>query len=201
MAYGFDGDGTSIAAATLSGNNNFTGVQTFAGSADSSSVSTGTVVVNGGVGVQGKVWASQVWGSYWNDLVDCIEVPSTTELEFGYAYCFDGHHYYKASKYLDDGFIGIHSDTAGFYMGKKKYLKQMQVAVAGFVLAHVDKVYPVGTPLTVTEGGFLTEILPEDLALYPHKIVGTFWKEEKNDKWGPEGKEISVNGRHWIKIS
>ena len=200
MAYGYDSDGTSVAAATLGGANNFTGIQTFAGTTDSSSTTTGTVVISGGLGVQGKVFAAQVWGSYWNDLVDCIEIPEETELEFGYAYCFDGKNYYKSTKYLDEGFIGIHSDTAGFYMGKKDYLKQMQVAVAGFVLAYVDQVYPTGTPLAITTEGKLTKMLPEDLKLYPHKLVGTFWKEEQADKWGPEERKVDVNGRHWIKI-
>lgn len=200
MAYGYDADGSSVAAATLAGNNNFTGIQTFVGNVDATSTTNGTVVIQGGMGVQGKVFASQVWGAYWNDLVDCIEVPENTELDFGYAYCFDGKNYYKARKYLDDGFIGIHSDTAGFYMGKKSHLKQMQVAVAGFVLVHIDQIYPTGTPLTITEGGVVTQMQPEDLKLYPHKMIGTFWKEEKEDKWGPEDHKINVNGRHWIKI-
>lgn len=200
MAYGYKDDGTSVAVPTLSGGNNFTGVQTFTGTSNATSISTGTVVVCGGVGVQGKIYASQVYGSYWNDLVDCIQVPEKTELEYGYAYCFDGQDYHKSREYLEEGFIGIHSDTAGFYMGKKDIIKQMNVAVAGFVLAYVDQIYPVGTPLTVTKNGYLTKMKEEDLCLYPHKIVGTFWKEEKNDLWGPEGHEVQVSGRNWVKV-
>lgn len=202
MAYAiYDSDQTQfVTVPTLGGNNSFTGVQTFVGDTASESVSTGTIVITGGLGVQGNLYASQVWGCVWNDLVDCIDVPSDTELEHGYCYCFDGEKYYKSSKYLDDGIIGIHSDTSGFCMGRKDMLTQMHVGVAGFVLAYVDKEYSVGTPLTCMENGYLTKLKDEDISKNPHKIIGTFWKVEPKEKWGPEGKEISVNGRMWVKV-
>ena len=200
MAYAYDDAGLPIAVATLGGANTFSGPITFSSATASTSTSTGAVVISGGLGVQGNIYGSKVWGCVWNDLADCIDVPESTDLEYGYCYCFDGENYYKSTEYLNDGIIGIHSDTAGFCMGKREDGKQMDVAVAGFVLAYVDKEYPVGTPLTCKENGILTKLKEEDISKNPHKIVGTFWKAEPNEFWGAEGKEVEVNGRMWVKV-
>ena len=200
MAFAYDDAGLPIAVATLDGANTFSGPITFSSTTASTSTSTGAVVISGGLGVQGNIYGSKVWGCVWNDLADCIDVPESTDLEYGYCYCFDGENYYKSTEYLNDGIIGIHSDTAGFCMGKKENEKQMNVAVAGFVLAYVDKEYPVGTPLTCKENGILTKLKEEDISKNPHKIVGTFWKTEPCEKWGAEGKEVEVNGRMWVRV-
>lgn len=200
MAYAYDDGGLPIAVASLSGANTFSGPITFSNTTASTSTTTGAVVISGGLGVQGNIYGSKVWGCVWNDLADCIDVPESTDLEYGYCYCFDGENYYKSTRYLDDGIIGIHSDTAGFCMGKREDEKQMNVAVAGFVLAYVDKEYSVGTPLTCKENGILTKLKEEDISKTPHKIVGTFWKAEPKEFWGAEGKEVEVNGRMWVKV-
>ena len=143
-----------------------------------------------------------VWGAVWNDLADCLPVPEGTILEPGCCYCFDGEEYHKSQKYLDDGIMGIHSDTYGFAMGHEGEDEpaKLHLAVAGCVLAHVDERYPVGTPLTCTENGYLTEIKKEDKVEYPEKIVAAYWKPEPAEKWGAAGVEVPVNGRHWVKI-
>ena len=87
----------------------------------------------------GSIYASSVYGAVWNDLSDSIPVNDDCELEHGYCYCFDGEKYFKSSKYMDKGIIGIHSDTYGFRMGNEEGKKKMDVAVSGFVLAYVDK--------------------------------------------------------------
>ena len=200
MAFAYDDAGLPIAVATLGGANTFSGPITFSSTTASTSTSAGAVVISGGLGVQGNIYGSKVWGCVWNDLADCIDVPESTDLEYGYCYCLDGENYYKSTEYLNDGIIGIHSDTAGFCMGKKENEKQMNVAVAGFVLAYVDKEYSVGTPLTCKENGILTKLKEEDISKNPHKIVGTFWKTEPCEKWGAEGKEVEVNGRMWVRV-
>lgn len=200
MAYAYDDAGLPISVATLGGANTFSGSITFSNATASTSTSTGAVVISGGLGVQGNIYGSKVWGCTWNDLADCIDVPENTDLEYGYCYCFDGENYYKSTKYLDNGIIGIHSDTAGFCMGKRESEKQMNVAVAGFVLAYVDQEYPTGTPLTCKENGILTRLKEEDISKNPHKIVSTFWKTEPKELWGPEGREVTVNGRMWVKV-
>lgn len=160
----------------------------------------GALRVVGGIAATSGIKGSGVYNAVWNDLVDAIEVPSDTDLEYGYCYCFDGNSYYKSRKYLDDGIIGIHSDTAGFIMGLKDSTKEMYVAVSGFVLAYVDKVYKPGTPLTCTENGYLTELKNQNKIENPEKIIATFWKPEPAKTWGTEEKTVQVNGRMWVKI-
>ena len=184
--------------------NTWSAINTFSNSTDvtsgSSSASGAIIASNGGIWAAGGVRGNKVYNAVWNDLADCIPVDDDCELTPGYCYCFDGEKYYKSSKYLDDGIIGIHSDTYGMHMGYKDNCKQMDVAVAGFVLAYVDKEYPVGTPLTCTENGYLTKIEKSDKMEYPEKIVATYWKNESSEYWGGEKDKIKVNGRKWVKI-
>lgn len=153
-----------------------------------------------GVGVTKRIVGDGVYNAVWNDMVDAINVPEDTVLEPGYAYRFDGEHYLKTEQYMDSGFIGIHSDTYGFGVGGDTSEKQLRVAIAGFVLAYVDKDYNPGTPLTCTENGYLTELSLEDMKRAPYMLVGTFWKPEFNSVWGDPVRYADVNGRKWVKV-
>ena len=144
----------------------------------------------------GNIQGAAVYNAVWNDLTDRIPVDNDCELEYGKYYCFDG----QSNQYCPEGMVGIHSDTGGFEMGHKGGVKELQCSVAGFVLAYVDKEYPVGTALTPTCCGYLTEISKKDKMEYPERIVGTFWKPEPNDEWGSDTRKVKVNGRMWIKI-
>ena len=171
------------------------------GTVNSNSTSLALTVSTGGIyaasGIKSDIG---VYNAVWNDLADCIPVDDECKVEPGYCYCFDGEKYYKSSKYLDEGIIGIDSDTYGMNMGHKPGLNQMDVAVAGFVLAYVDKEYKPGTPLTCTENGYLTEIKREDKIEYPERIVATYWKSELADEWGSDSRKVKVNGRKWVKV-
>lgn len=184
--------------------NTWSAVNTFSNGSDvtsASSTASGAIIAsNGGIWAAGGIRGNRVYNAVWNDLADCIPVDNDCELTPGYCYCFDGEKYYKSSKYLDDGIIGIHSDTYGMHMGYKDNYKQMDVAVAGFVLAYVDKEYPSGTPLTCTENGYLTKIEKSDKMEYPEKVVATYWKNEPSEYWGGEKDRIKVNGRKWVKV-
>lgn len=182
--------------------NTFTQVNNFsAASTVSNSSTTGTITIsNGGLVAASGIKGTKVYNAVWNDLADLIPVNEECELEFGKCYCFDGEKYYKSDKYLDDGIIGIHSDVAGFEMGHKDGHKELKCSVAGFVLAYVDKEYPVGTLLTCTKDGYLTEIKKEDKINYPEKIVGSYWKNETEEYWGSEQRKVLVNRRKWIKV-
>ena len=149
-----------------------------------------------------KVWVEgdRITGAVFNDLVDAIPAGEGDVLEAGYCYGFDGEHYTKTSEYMQKSYIGIHSDTYGFKMGHEKGKEKLNVAISGFVLAYVDKEYEVGTPLTCTVDGCLTEIKLEDKIKYPERVIATYWKSESNEEWGPEGDKIKVNGRKWVKV-
>ena len=85
-------------------------------------------------------------------------------------------------------------------MGHKEGVKELSVSVSGFVLAYVDKEYPVGTPLTAGPDGYLTEIKKKDKAYYPERILATYWKSESADTWGNDFRRVQVNGRKWVKV-
>lgn len=160
----------------------------------------GAIKSQGSIVSKSAILGSKVFNAVWNDLADCIPVNKEAIIEPGYCYCFDGGKYYKSTKYLEKGIIGIESDTYGIHMGSKPGVKQMDVAVSGFALAYVDKEYEPGTPLTCTENGYLTEIAKQDKIEYPERIVGTYWKPEPNEEWGSSDRKVKVKGRHWIKI-
>ena len=67
----------------------------------------------------GGISAAKVYNAVWNDLADSIEVPSDTELEYGYCYKYKDEKVYKTDKYADPNVLGIHSDTAGMVLGIK----------------------------------------------------------------------------------
>lgn len=148
--------------------------------------------------VNGHIFAKKVHNAVWNDLVDCIPVDDDIQLEYGYCYCFDGENYHKSNKHCDPQFIGIHSDTSGMRMGERP-CKTLDVAISGFVLAYVDR-YESGTPLVCGKNGRLEKATVFDKIFKPYRIIATYWKDENEEKYGPEFSKIKVNGRNWVKI-
>ena len=140
------------------------------------------------------LYASAVHNAVWNDLADCIEVPEDTNLEFGYCYSWSGDKVEKSSR-KSRNCIGIHSNTAGLFMGEKP-VKTIQAAVAGFVLAHMDRAYPEGTPLTWGDDGKLVKCGVVKRILHPERVIATFYKEETQETW----HGVKVYNRHWVKV-
>lgn len=197
------GDGTMTLYAQRSNEINFGGSgnydRIYFGYKAADSKPIPSAFVFGGEG-NATIEAGRVWGAVFNDLADAIPVGEGDILDAGYCYGFDGEHYTKTSEYMQKSCIGIHSDTYGFKMGHEEGKEKLNVAVSGFVLAYVDKEYEVGTPLTCTADGHLTEIKFEDKMKYPERIVATYWKDEPNEEWGPEDKKVKVKGRRWVKV-
>ena len=201
------GTGNAVTIGTLQGGTNPSSI---AGTGDINSSSpqrftnTGsgsiipTVAVDGGCYFTGGIQATKIFNAVWNDLSDRIEIDIKPEP--GYAYSLKNGHYQKTSKYMEQGYIGIHSDTSGFEMGGKDTEFELNTSVAGFVLAYVDKVYKPGTPLTVTKDGKLTKIRAIGRILHPEMVVATFWKPELKPTFGVKNGEVKVNGRMWVKI-
>lgn len=182
--------------------NTFTQKNTFNyGTIVTETSTSGTInLLTGGLVATGNIKGGKVYNAVWNDLVDCIPVDPDCPLEFGKCYCFNGETYTQTSEYMQGNIIGIHSDTSGFEMGHKLNTRELFIAVAGFVLAYVDKEYPVGTPLTCISRGFLTKLLDEDKRKYPERIVALYWKPENDRLWGNENHKVLVKGRHWVKV-
>jgi hypothetical protein len=43
-------------------------------------------------------------------------------------------------------------------------------------------------------------MLRKDVKAYPDRIVAIYKKPEKAKFWGPEGGQVKVRGRHWVKV-
>ena len=149
----------------------------------------------------GGITGAKVYNAVWNDLADAIEVPLDTKLEYGYCYKYKEGKVYKTDSYADSNVMGIHSDTAGMILGlKNKGVLCINLAVAGMVLAYVDKEYECGTALVATKDGKLTKANKRTRLFHPERIVATFYKTENSDFWGSSTKKVAVNGRSWVKI-
>jgi len=161
--------------------------------------STGTITTSNidGAGRGGIISGfSKVYNAVWNDYADYISLEGPIPITPGKVYAYNGHYHVMASSYAEMGIVGVCSDTFSFVAGHKINEFQIPIAVAGFVLAYVDRVYPSGTPLTSAPDGGLTEMALETKMKFPERLVATFYKEEKNPAWFG----ITVNGRHWVQI-
>lgn len=172
-------------ATTISSSLNVTGPTTF-----SEAQITGNLNVGGAINASGDVTGARVWNAVWNDIADAITVEDQAiTFEPGYAYAYNGREWFK-TKDKNSPYFGIHSDTAGYILGYDPKINQILIAVGGFVLAHVDKLYESGTFLTYGKDGVLTKARRKD------EKIAKFFKEEKRPLY--KGREVM--GRHWIKI-
>lgn len=118
-----------------------------------------------------------------NDMADFIECQKDLEVEYGKCYCFDGENYSVSNKRRQKNVIGIASDTYAMKIGSSKGKNNIPIGVAGFVLAYVDKEYPVGTALICTKDGGLTKANLIDRIFFNDRIIATYWKKDKERMW------------------
>jgi len=199
---------TLAATATISYNNrsaaNYqilfgSGVGLYASDLVTMNPSTGTITTTNisGASRGGAIYGfNKVYNAVWNDYADYISLEGPTPIIPGRVYSYNGHFHQIASSYAEMGVIGICSDTFSFVAGHKEDEFQVPIAVCGFVLAYVDKVYPSGTPLTSATDGGLTEMTLETKMKFPERLLATFYKEERSTAW----YGIEVNGRHWVQV-
>lgn len=148
----------------------------------------------------GSLSAGKVYNAVWNDVADYQKIAPHTQK-------IPGRAYYQTenglrlcdSIYTKKASVGIYSDTFGFGVGVGTK-STIPVAIAGWVLAYVDKIYPPGTPLVVGSTGYLTKASLIDRLFNPHLILGSFSRIEPLEEWGPERHKIKVSGRSWIKV-
>lgn len=142
--------------------------------------------------------AEKVWNAVWNDFAD-FQLLSD-KLEFGKCYIDTTDGARLCTERCQFSVIGVASDTFGHAAGARQDVTQVPIAVAGWVLAYVDKEYPCGTPLTNDENGNLTEMTLEEKRDYPERMIGIYKRKEMEKYFGPEESKIKVNGRHWVKV-
>jgi len=145
----------------------------------------------------GYLYATRVYNAVWNDIVDFVDAPEDLAVEYGRVYVRTPDYSVALSdQYCQAGILGIASDTFGFGVGTKEDTNQIPIAIGGFVLAYVDKLYPPGTPLTCGADGELTELKGIDKRDTPERMVATFDRPEKSEEWNG----VVVNGRSWVKV-
>jgi hypothetical protein len=144
--------------------------------------------------------AGKVFNAVWNDVADFqpIDPDKCQQLIPGKVYIDGPNGIQNVTKRNQAGIAGIYSDTYGIGVGEAE--DRIPIAIGGWVLAYTDKQYPTGTPLVTTRDGFLTKARFHERILTPERIVATYARSEDSEKWGPEGKEILVCGRNWVKV-
>jgi len=143
--------------------------------------------------------AERIWNSVWNDVADFQPLSPNEEYAPGMCYYDDESGAKICNTRFQKSVIGIASDTFGIVAGAGRE-HCVPIAVAGWVLAYVDNIYPMGTPLTNDEKGKLTIMERDIVKEFPERLVAIYKKQEVAEVWGPPGKEIDVNFRHWVKV-
>jgi hypothetical protein len=166
------------------------------GAASSVGTDGSDLLVEGG---SGQFKATKVWNAVWNDLADFQLLND--RLVFGKCYYDTVEGARICTERCQMSSIGIASDTFGFGLGSgANPSREVPIAVAGWVLAYVDREYAPGTPLVSAADGGLTAATREEKLEYPERIVGIYKKKELDAVWGPAGRRIEVLGRHWVKV-
>ena len=149
----------------------------------------------------GEMYATKLYNSVWNDIVDFQEVY-LDEMVPGRCYYDTLKGARICTERCQKSVIGILSDTYGMALGRDPKSKQAPFAVAGWVLAYMadDEKFEPGDALTNNEVGFLSVMTDVEKTLYPERILAIYKRPEPRDYWGPENSKIRVNGRHWVKV-
>lgn len=142
--------------------------------------------------------SGKIWNAVWNDFADFQLLND--ELVFGKCYYDTKDGARICTERCQMGVMGVASDTFGVSAGSGANQTEVPIGVAGWVLAFVDQEYETGTPLTNDENGNLTAMTRKEKLEYPERIVATYKRKEMDPKWGPAGRQVVVNGRHWVKI-
>lgn len=144
--------------------------------------------------------ARRVWNTVYNDLADFQKLSDDEIIKPGSCYYRSKDGQRICNKKCQMAVSGIVSDTFGMSMGRIAEENQVPIAVSGYVLASVDKVYEAGTPLTNDENGNLTKMKWWQRILFPERLIAIFDREEKQDVWKNGRINIEVKGRHWVKV-
>ena len=164
---------------------------------NSTSTTTGALVVSGGIGAAGNIYGNKVYNAVWNDYA---EFRKAETLEPGRVVIEDASGEMKlSSERLQPG-ASIISDTFGSAMGETEECKT-PIAVAGRALTYYHgniNMYTVGAAVGTGPNGTVSLMTREEIMTYPDRIIGIVSEIPSYEEWGPE--HIKINGRIWIKI-
>jgi hypothetical protein len=149
----------------------------------------------------GYFYATRVYNAIWNDIADFQPLAVDQEYKAGKCYFDTLNGAELCNVRCQKSVIGILSDTFGFGVGNREADNYAPFAIAGWVLAYVvgENLEP-GDVLTNGEDGSLVKMNQQEKSMYPERIVAIYKKPEDAEFWGPEGSQIPVDGRHWVKV-
>lgn len=144
--------------------------------------------------------------SYFYDSGVCNEVcndiadfqPVQGPIIYGMCYYSTGQGVALCNTKCQKGIIGIASNTYGFGVGSREGC--IPIAIGGWVLAFVDKVYEPGTPLVNNKDGWLTKANWFHRLFYSERIIGCYDRKEMFKVVVHRETKVDVEGRHWIKV-
>lgn len=165
---------------------------------DSTSTTTGALIVSGGIGCAKNIRATKVYGAVWNDYAEYRHTqqyiqPGRCVIETG------SGDLVMSIERLQPG-ANIVSDTFGFAIGETCDTKT-PLAVSGRVLAYPYEErssYQAGDPVCSGPNGTISKMTREEVQMYPERIIGTVSEIPEYETWGTGN--VKVNGRIWIKI-
>lgn len=173
-------------------------VISFTNDTDSTSTTTGAVVVTGGLGVAKAIRANQVYGAVWNDYAEFRR--ASMSFKPGSVMCEDEDGVLHVSCKRLQKNPHIVSDTYGFAIGETKEAK-CPVALCGRVLAVPDSNrarFRVGDAVCAGIGGTVSRMRWYEKVLFPDRILGVVSEIPTGEVWEDTG--IGINGRIWINI-
>lgn len=132
---------------------------------------SGALVVKGGVGVAGDVYANRVFGAVWNDYAE-RRIVEDEIVSPGQVVCETGRDTLALSTERMQPMGYVISDTYGMEIGKREQGAQ-PVAVAGRVLVKVQGDrgdYQVGDALCAAPGGVACKMTAEEAAANPQCV-------------------------------
>ena len=187
---------------------------TITGTTASTSTSTGALVVKGGVGIAGDIYAglnlyvgnhigantiqaNAVYGAVYNDYA---EYRNTVEAKPGQCVLEVGNGDLKVTQERLIPGCSIVSDTFGFAIGETDNCKT-PLAVAGRVLAYTDVdryEFKAGDSVCSGPNGTVSKMTREEIREYPDCIIGIVSEIPEYETWGTSN--AVVDGRIWIKL-
>lgn len=164
----------------------------------STSKTTGALVVSGGLGVAGSIYANAVYGAVWNDYAEYRTTVNNIKAGMVVIEQGDGLLQPSTDRLQPGG--NIVSDTFGFAIGETDESKT-PLAVSGRALAYPAEdrySYEPGDAVGTGPNGTVSKMTREEIMMYPERIIGTVSEIPEYERWGTG--DVLVDGRIWIKV-
>lgn len=182
---------------TIAGAKTFSGVTSVTNSTASTSKTTGALLVTGGAGISGDIWANKVMGAAWNDYA---EFRQTDESVIAGMVVVDRYNKVVISTKRLMKMSMIVSDTYGFAIGQM-HKTDIPIAVSGRVLAYTDKSrnkFKTGDVVCSGKHGTVSKMSCIEKILFPFRAIGRVSEVPNYEYWGENN--IKVNNRIWIRV-